>query len=338
MKWGKIMYISGSVLAVKENYQGYAQLLKKSCVDYMHVDIFQNDERFSLGDLSLFRGNSLPLDLHLIYETFSNEDIEAVNQANAKFINIQYETLKNKSTVKLLSKKVVGSFGIALTAETPLDVIDENINCISQVLVMCSHPGISGAKFNTDNYKRIEKIRHKYPTLKIWVDGGIDNIIAEKLGRLNADVIVSGSYLCRDLKNLYVPTYKLKYMNEHNVKVTRNMLHLNELPIVGEEAGFADIIIKMNSYRMGAVLIVKEEKLKGIITDGDVRRAILKYGKDIFEKRSRELMNRSPFVIDSGKTMEEVFEILTQKRKRTDFIPVIESGKLAGAVDLHIGR
>ena len=65
---------------------------------------------------------------------------------------------------------------------------------------------------------------------------------------------------------------------------------------------------------------------------------ILKYGKDIFEKRSRELMNRSPFVIDSGKTMEEVFEILTQKRKRTDFIPVIESGKLAGAVDLHIGR
>ena len=93
-----------------------------------------------------------------------------------------------------------------MTAETPLDVIDENINCISQVLVMCSHPGISGAKFNTDNYKRIEKIRHKYPTLKIWVDGGIDNIIAEKLGRLNADVIVSGSYLCRDLKNLYVPT------------------------------------------------------------------------------------------------------------------------------------
>ena len=65
---------------------------------------------------------------------------------------------------------------------------------------------------------------------------------------------------------------------------------------------------------------------------------MLKYGKDIFEKRSRELMNRSPFVIDSGKTMEEVFEILTQKRKRTDFIPVIESGKLAGAVDLHIGR
>ena len=99
MKWGKIMYISGSVLAVKENYQGYAQLLKKSCVDYMHVDIFQNDERFSPGDLSLFRGNSLPLDLHLIYETFSNEDIEAVNQANAKFINSK--TSEQKSSRKL---------------------------------------------------------------------------------------------------------------------------------------------------------------------------------------------------------------------------------------------
>ena len=96
----------------------------------VYIRVGFSGKRELSGICALFRGNSLPLDLHLIYETFSNEDIEAVNQANAKFINIQYETLKNKSTVKLLSKKVVGSFGIALTAETPLDVIDENIKVV----------------------------------------------------------------------------------------------------------------------------------------------------------------------------------------------------------------
>lgn len=332
------MYVSGSVLAVKENYQDYAELLKKSCVDYIHVDIFQNNKLFSLKDLSIFQGDCLPLDLHLIYEEFTNADIEAINRSNPKFVNIQYESLRDKNLIKKLSKTIIANFGIALTSDTSLAIIDENIDFISQVLVMCSYPGVSGAKFNPDNYKRIEKIHNKYPTLKIWVDGGIDNVIAEKVGRLKADVIVSGSYLCRDLKNIYALTYKLKYMNEKDVKVTRNMLHLNELPIAEEETGFADIIIEMNCYRMGTVLIVRDEELRGIITDGDVRRAILKYGKDVFEKMAWEFMNKCPVVIDSNRTMEEVFEMLTQKQKRTDFIPVIENEKLIGAVDLHIGR
>ncbi len=49
-------------------------------------------------------------------------------------------------------------------------------------------------------------------------------------------------------------------------------------------------------------------------------------------------MNRYPLVIESDRTMEEVFEMLTKKQKRTDFIPVMEDGTLVGAVDLHIGR
>ena len=115
------------------------------------------------------------------------------------------------------------------------------------------------------------------------------------------------------------------------------MLHLNELPIVEKSAEFSDIIIEMNRYRMGAVLIMERGKLAGIITDGDVRRGIEAYGKEIFEKRAFEIMNQLPFSINSSKTMEEVFESLTRKQKRTDFIPVTENGKLIGALDLHVG-
>lgn len=331
------MFVSGSIFAVKDNYRQYAALLKNACIDYLHIDIFQNNHNFQLNDLEMFKGDFLPLDLHLIYQSFSENDIEVINHSRAKFVNVQYESLVEKNEIRRISNKIRASFGIALTAETPLEIIDENINYISQVLVMCSQPGVSGVAFEEKNYERIEKIRDKYPTLKIWVDGGIDNRIAEKVGKLKVDVIVSGSYLCRDLKNIYSLAYKLKYLNEENVKVTRNMLHLNELPIVEKSAEFSNIIIEMNNYRMGAVLIMESEKLAGIITDGDVRRGIEAYGKDIFEKRAFELMNELPFSIDSEKTMEEAFEQLSRKKKRTDFIPVIENGKLIGALDLHVG-
>ena len=332
------MYISGSVLAVKENYRHYAELLKIACVDYIHIDIFQSGIPFSLKDLALFQENDLVLDLHLIYESLSDEDIRMINQPGVKYINLQYETLKEKSAIREISRKIAGSFGIALTSDTPLSVVDENINDISQVLIMASQPGVSGAAFDETNYERIQWIQNKYPALRIWVDGGVDNFIAEKLGKLKTDVIVSGSYLCNDLKNLYSLTYKLKYLNEKNIRVTRNMLHFSELPVEEENATFVDIITEMNRSRMGTVLIVRGRELKGIITDGDIRRAVMEYGKDIFFFFSSEFMNRYPLVIESDWTMEEVFEMLTKKQKRTDFIPVMEDGTLVGAVDLHIGR
>lgn len=331
------MFVSGSIFAVKDNYRQYAELLKNACIDYLHIDIFQRDSHFRLDDLEMFKGDFLPLDLHLIYQGFSGNDIELINRSKAKFVNVQYEALADKDEIRRISGKVNAGFGIALTAETPLEIIDENINYISQVLVMCSLPGVSGAAFEEKNYERIRKIRDRYPTLRIWVDGGIDNRIAERVGKLKADVIVSGSYLCRDLKNIYSLAYKLKYMNEDNVKVTRNMLHLNELPIVGKSAEFPDVIMEMNRYRMGAVLVLERGELAGIITDGDVRRGIEAYGKEIFEKKAFEFMNTLPFSIDAERTMEEVFESLTRKQKRTDFIPVVEKGKLIGALDLHVG-
>lgn len=331
------MFVSGSIFAVKDNYRQYAKLLKNACIDYLHIDIFQKEHNFQLDDLEMFKRDFLPLDLHLIYQSFSENDIEAINRSKAKFVNVQYESLMDKDEIRKISSKINASFGLALTIETPLEIIDETIDYISQVLLMCSQPGISGAVFKEENYERIERIRDKYPTLKIWVDGGIDNKIAEKVGKLKADVIVSGSYLCRDLKNIYSLAYKLKYLNEENVKVTRNMLHLNELPVVEESAEFSDIIIEMNRYRMGAVLVMKREALAGIITDGDVRRGIEVYGKEIFEKKAFEFMNKFPFSIHSSRTMEEVFESLTRMKKRTDFIPVLENGKLIGALDLHVG-
>lgn len=331
------MEVSGSIFAVKSNYFEYAKMLKYAKVDYLHIDIFQQESDFGIEQLLQFDHTYLPLDVHLIFESISEEDIQILNQANVQYLNIQYENLKDKALIAAAAKQFKGNFGIAVTSRTPLSVIDENINMVSQILFMCSEPGVSGAQFDEINFERIQIIHDKYPSLKLCADGGINNVIGEKMGKMGVTLIVSGSYLCKDLRQLDVSSYSLKFLNEKDVNVKRKMLKINSLPLVEENAIFTDIINVMNHYRLGLVFVVENGKLEGIVADGDVRRGFLSYEEAIFSKQAKDLMNKEPFIIESDKNMEEVFCLLSAMHRGIDVVPVVESGNLIGAIDLHIG-
>lgn len=331
------MKISGSILAVNSNYMEYANQLKYAHIDYLHVDIFQKDNNFKIEELLNFDSKMLPLDVHLIFEDISDEVIEILNKSNVTFVNIQYENLANKEDIKLLSKKIQAKLGLAITTKTDLAIIEENIDHIEQILFMCSQPGISGAKFDDTNYERIKKIHDKYPSLFLIADGGINSEIAEKMGKHGVSMIVSGSYLCSDLAKLGEKTYYLKYLNEQNVKVTRNMITLNSLPIIDEKASFIETVDCMNKYRLGAVFIANKNILKGIIVDGDIRRAFLKYGREIFDVTASGIMNKDPFKVDSNMNMDELYQLLHTAKKGISIIPIIEEGEFVGAIDLHLG-
>lgn len=337
MKRGKMMRLSGSILAVKSNYFEYAQMLKYANVDCLHIDIFQEGGEFLLEEVLKFDDTYLPLDVHLIFGRISENDIRILNEVNVKYLSIQYETLQEKECIKKVSKLFKGNFGIAITAQTSLMVVEKNINQISHVLFMCSEPGVSGAKFDESNFSRIEMLHNKYPSLELYADGGINDVIGEKMGKLGVSMVVSGSYLCRDYKQLGANAYTLKYLNEQNVNVCRKMIKINSLPLLTEDAIFIQIINTMNHYRMGIVLIVEEDYLKGIITDGDIRRAFIKFGENIFKKVANDIMNSEPFVVNSENKMEDIFEKLSIMRKGIDVVPVVEGGKLIGAIDLKMG-
>lgn len=331
------MKVSGSILAVKDNYEGYARELQVANIDFLHVDIFQEKGEFRIEDLLKFDKSYLPLDVHLIYEKITEKDIEILNRADVRFLNVQYETLENKNTIAEIGKNFNGNFGIAITAKTPIDIIDKYIKVISQVLFMCSEPGISGAKFDECNFERINEVHEKYPSLELYADGGINNKIAERMGKLGISLIVSGSYLSRNIESLNSNAYCLKYLNEENIMVRRNMIGLNALPVLKREASFMQIINIMNEYRLGMVFVVEDNVLKGIIGDGDIRRGFMKYGEEIFKIKAEDLMNRTPFTIESNKTMKELLEKIAQLRKGIDVIPVMEDNKIIGAIDIKIG-
>jgi arabinose-5-phosphate isomerase len=69
-----------------------------------------------------------------------------------------------------------------------------------------------------------------------------------------------------------------------------------EIPKVSPEASMKEVIIEMSSKMLGHAAVVDKGKLLGIISDGDLRRAMEKY-PDVFQKRARDIMSESPKTI-----------------------------------------
>ena len=84
--------------------------------------------------------------------------------------------------------------------------------------------------------------------------------------------------------------------------------------------------------------MVERDKLLGIITDGDLRRALEK-GAKIHTGRAKDFMTRDPLTITEDRTAAEALEVM--ERKLITALAVVDaSSRLVGIVHLHdlLGR
>ncbi|MCH8272431.1 MAG: KpsF/GutQ family sugar-phosphate isomerase [Candidatus Marinimicrobia bacterium] len=107
-----------------------------------------------------------------------------------------------------------------------------------------------------------------------------------------------------------------------------------QVPIMNEDSLFKDVILEMNRKRFGAVCIVDDSgKLKGIITEGDLRREIEK-GEAILQSKASLIMSTEPKVVSSRTLATEVLSIL-EEHNILQIITVDEEQKPIGMVHLH---
>ena len=106
----------------------------------------------------------------------------------------------------------------------------------------------------------------------------------------------------------------------------------NEKPEVGPEDNLTRVIIEMTGKRLGATVVTENGKLLGIITDGDLRRMLMKY-PDIEQVKAAQIMTSNP------KTIEEdalVVDALHKMRHNSiTQLPVVNDGKYLGIIHLH---
>ena len=106
----------------------------------------------------------------------------------------------------------------------------------------------------------------------------------------------------------------------------------NERPEVGPDDSLTRVIIEMTHKRLGATVVMQDEQLLGIITDGDLRRMLMKY-PNIEQVKASQIMTSHP------KTIEEealVVDALHKMRENSiTQLPVVSNGKYLGIIHLH---
>ncbi|MGB6066925.1 MAG: KpsF/GutQ family sugar-phosphate isomerase [Desulfomonilaceae bacterium] len=123
-----------------------------------------------------------------------------------------------------------------------------------------------------------------------------------------------------------------------NLKVRDIMLDRLAIPEVGAEASLSEILSSINMQNLGFTLVAAGDRLLGIITDGDLRRALEK-GAGIYECRARDLMTRDPLTIQHDRTAAEALEIMEEKLI-TGLAVLDGENRLTGIIHLHdlLGR
>lgn len=107
----------------------------------------------------------------------------------------------------------------------------------------------------------------------------------------------------------------------------------NEVPIVKDTATFKEVILEISSKRLGAAAVINDlGHLIGIVTDGDLRRAIEK-GTDFDKLTAKEIMSKAPKNVNKGDFAVKALSIM-QENSISQVI-VLDNDHVVGFVHLH---
>ena len=103
-------------------------------------------------------------------------------------------------------------------------------------------------------------------------------------------------------------------------------------PKVDINATIKEVIISISSSKHGITVITENEEIKGIITDGDLRR-MLSERDSISGIFARDIMSKNPKTIEKSALAKEAMQIL--KQNNIGQLVVTDHGKYFGIIDLH---
>ena len=114
----------------------------------------------------------------------------------------------------------------------------------------------------------------------------------------------------------------------------QDILSESRIPKVDEKANWKQVIIEISAGRMGAAVVMKGDKVSGIVTDGDIRRMLEKH--DEFEHLSAaDIMTKNPKQIAENVLAYEAFQLM-ESNNITQLVVVDDKGdKFVGLIHIH---
>lgn len=111
-----------------------------------------------------------------------------------------------------------------------------------------------------------------------------------------------------------------------------DVMRIENMPIIPKETHLGDAIIEVSRGKLGLGVSVDNGRVVGLITDGDIRRAMEKWQSNFFNKTVEDIMTRNPKTVSPSTKIADIQKIMHKYKIHTVLV-VDEKMGLCGVVD-----
>ncbi len=116
----------------------------------------------------------------------------------------------------------------------------------------------------------------------------------------------------------------------------RDLMHDSDaVPSVGQETPMAETLMEISTKRLGMTTVCDSEgRLLGVVTDGDIRRGMEKWGPDFMQKKAGEVMSTSPKTIEPDRLAQKALAVM-EEHAITVLVVLDSTGRIEGVIHIH---
>lgn len=117
----------------------------------------------------------------------------------------------------------------------------------------------------------------------------------------------------------------------------KDLMHTGEEnPVLEKESSIEEVLNELIYKRLGAVSIVENRKLVGIITDGDLKRVLRSSKEKFFQLKAGDIITKNPIAIREGEKAIDALRLMEAREHQISVLPVVnDKGEVKGLLRLH---
>jgi arabinose-5-phosphate isomerase len=111
-------------------------------------------------------------------------------------------------------------------------------------------------------------------------------------------------------------------------------MRTDDLPFITTEASFTDVLMRMSTGRLGLVIVGAADRVEGVITDGDLRRALLK-NPDTSQLTVSNMMTANPVIVNDDEFISTAEQLMMEKKITTLLVGSAGQRSISGVYQIY---
>jgi arabinose-5-phosphate isomerase len=119
------------------------------------------------------------------------------------------------------------------------------------------------------------------------------------------------------------------------VKV-KDLMRKDNLPYIDKSASFTEMLLCMSEGKLGLVIVGNADRIEGVVTDGDLRRALVR-NPDTSQLHISEMMTANPVIIDPEEYISQAEQLMIERKIATILVGSAQEKTIAGVYQIYNG-